>query len=334
VKFDLDVGKKRKTQKDLPQKDGCVPITRDSIEIVKENKAGREIHPFRILRKQFLIKMAAAITVHKAQGQTLPNGVMGDVSDIYNRFTILFVLCSRTDFEKLYLFGTFNMPKQKSKEKNKPKETKKSERLAKKKETAEDTKQGDNDQELLDENDENDENSPPAYKELDRMQRKAPFEIAHHVFDTTEEFSHTIMYQNINGYNRKVKYILSDAYYSNADVLIFSEANVSVVTQYPSCFEVVFPRAEDKVTAHRNRGLVILAKPNTIQNLSKSDMKIYQDAHIDLRSFTVGNHFVITGYKSPKINATQFNNELNSLLKKVSYFFLLTLLNINSFLSL
>lgn len=312
VKFDLDVGKKRKARKDLPQKDGCVPITRDLIEIVKQHKTTkREIKPYRVLRKQFLIRLAAAITCHKAQGQTLPDGVAGDVSDLQRRLTIFFVLCSRTDFEKLYLFGTFGPPPKPKEEQQKKSETKKNEQKDEKKESSEEN----NEEEIVEEEDE--ETYPPAYKELERMRREAQFEIAHHILDPPEEYSQTIMYQNINGYNRKVKYIMADPYYEKADVLIFSEANVNVVTQFPSSFEVAFPRPEDKFVSHRNRGLVILAKPNTIQNLSKCDLKLYQNGHIDLRSFMVGNHFVITGYKSPNINAKTFNDELNSHMKKV-----------------
>lgn len=315
IKFDLDVGKKRKLCKEYPQLNGCVPLVRDAIEIVKQDKGGREIRPFRILRKQFLITMAAGITIHKAQGQTLPKGVGVDVSDICNRLTLLFVACSRTDYENLYLFGTLTRPRSYAEEQEKFKRSKKNKRNTKEKETE---KKEDDEEELL--NEIESEDIPPAHQELERMRKEARFEISHHLFETKDESSHVIMYQNINGYKGKAKFILSDAYYENADVLIFSEANVNVLllTQYPSSFEVIFPRPEDNFKANPHSGLVILAKPETIKSLSNVDIKRNENGHIDLRSFIVGNTFVITGYKSPKINSKTFCDELNSHMKNVS----------------
>ena len=71
-----------------------------------------------------------------------------------------------------------------------------------------------------------------------------------------------IIYQNINSYNTKAKYVIADKWYKRGDVVIFSEANVNELknTQIIEDFVPIFPLKEHNYQSKNNRGLVIMAK--------------------------------------------------------------------------
>jgi hypothetical protein len=190
---------------------------------------------------------------------------------------LLFVALSRTDYDNIFILGDIEIPNKLS------------------------------DREIT------------TVLEIDRLERDCRLQLS---YDTLEplENGFTIVYQNVNSYNKKCRHIMADAWYTRADVLIFSEANVSTLTdsaKIPATFKVLFPREEDNFTSNRNRGLLILVKENArLVNLSPLSIREEErtGSHVDLRSFEIDNHFVITGYKAPRTSSQFLRNCLQDIM--------------------
>lgn len=64
----------------------------------------------KIIRKQFPLTIAEAITIHKSQGQTFPDACV-DMRDGQMDASLIFVALSRTDYSGLHILGEFKKPK-------------------------------------------------------------------------------------------------------------------------------------------------------------------------------------------------------------------------------
>jgi hypothetical protein len=132
------------------------------------------------------------------------------------------------------------------------------------------------------------------------------------------------MYHNVNSFSLHKNDFLNDPWYRNADVLVLSETNVVTVCEndVPERFTLLFPQREDvDIQKQRSKGLIIFARsPSEVRNLSKSnivegDNKMTNKKwHIDLRSFELGDHCFIVGYKSPHTPIEEFRSELMSII--------------------
>ena len=156
--------------------------------------------------------------------------------------------------------------------------------------------------------------------EINRLRAEARIQFS---FDTLEDVSEgfVIIYQNINSFNPKAKYVIADKWYKRGDVVIFSEANVDVLhdNQIIEDFVPLFPLKEHNYHSKNNRGLVIMAKKD--RNVKIHKMNIYEgdkeNIHIDLKSFTIEDHYIITGYKSPHTSPSLFKQHLQEFLKDI-----------------
>lgn len=158
-----------------------------------------------------------------------------------------------------------------------------------------------------------------AINEFRRLEKEASLQLCFNTLKSQID-GFTIVFQNINSFLSKCQFIMADEWYGRADVLVFCEANVDEVTKdhVPPNFDVLFPIKNDNQKSSRNRGLVILAKPAAhVVNLSKIDVLEGSNFHVDLRSFEIGNHVIITGYKSPSTNATTLFICLQQMISKV-----------------
>lgn len=156
--------------------------------------------------------------------------------------------------------------------------------------------------------------------EINRLRTEAQIKLS---FDTLESVTDgfVIIYQNINSYKTKAKYVFADKWYSRGDIVIFSEANVNELKkeQIIEDFVPIFPLKEHNYQSKNNRGLVIMAKNKRKITLHK--MEIYEmdngSTHVDLKSFIIDDHYIITGYKSPRTSLLYFKQNLHRFLQEI-----------------
>lgn len=156
--------------------------------------------------------------------------------------------------------------------------------------------------------------------EIDRLRNEAKIKFS---FDTLKQKINgfTIMYQNINSFNTKFKHILADEWFSRNDVLIFAEANMSILkkSHVLKDFEAIYPLKDHNYVSSPHRGIVIMAKKTRNIQLYKSDIfdDVQSKIHVDLKSFQIEDHFIICGYKSPLTPSKIFREKLQAFLNAI-----------------
>ena len=259
----------------------CVPLEKAKFEIFKTDSNGRNSKFTRAVREQFLVVMCESMTIYKGQGQTF-DAICLDVTGICNKTSLIFVGLSRSDFNNVYITGKLMMP---VKNPNKQKKT--------------------NEIKTTTENEEEkiDENLPEAVREINRMRKEQLLKIPFDDLENYKEPNFSIIYQNINGYTNKIEFIMTDSYYHQAEIMIFSETNTGTVNDYPASHKIVYPKPEDNVKSRKNRGVIILSKTHSaVENLER---KILTD-EVELYSFIANDHYVITGYRAPNSSIKDF----------------------------
>ena len=156
--------------------------------------------------------------------------------------------------------------------------------------------------------------------EVYRLRNASKLKLSYYNFE--QDLGVKIVYHNVRSYKSHGVDVTAIDWYWKADIIILSEANVynSEEVQVRKDFNVVFP-LKDKVTLSkqkRSMGLIIICRNSCkIKNLSElniiSDVK--NSYHVDLRSFEVDTHFIITGYCSPKVPIEKLKLEFLRLLK-------------------
>lgn len=223
-------------------------------------------------RTQFPVLPCEGITVHRAQGKTLPGVAAHCDAQTSSRGTNYpYTLLSRCDYEQLYIVGKFHPP---TSSKN------------------------------------------SSVKEMERLRKENPLQLSFYDFDQKDGIK--IIYHNVNSFEAHKLDIKNHFWYWKADVVIFAECNVNEINHCDigDNFNVVFPTSDDKVEKIRSQGLAILVRkglfisnlsPSNIVTNRKSNMsKNDKPFNIDIRTFVISDHYVITGYKSPHSPAQEF----------------------------
>lgn len=274
----IQKGKYKNSKHHIPN---CVPLEKARFEIFKTDSSGKNSKFTRAIREQFLIVMCESMTIYKGQGQTF-DAICLDVTGICNKTALIFVGLSRSDFNNVYITGTLMMPVKNPNKQNKKKEIKT-------------TKENEDD--ILD------ENLPEAVREINRMRKEQLLKIPFEDLENYKDPNFSIIYQNINGYASKIEFVIADTYYHQAEIMIFSETNTGTVNDYPASHKVVYPKPEDKIKSRKSRGVIILSKSNsTVEHLERN---ILTD-DVELYSFIINDHYVITGYRSPNSSVNNF----------------------------
>ena len=190
---------------------------------------------------------------------------------------LLYVAISRCDYEGLYIIGEFKAPAQSKSTKN-------------------------------------------VIREIERLRIEAPLELSFYNFE--QNCGKKIIYHNVSSFNLHKNLIISIDWYWKADVIIFSEANVDHVDEKSDIrkgFTVLYPSSKYQQVKKRSRGLVILCKEqNDVRNLSEPIIvnDVNAEWQLDLRTFEIEDHYVITGYRSPKTPYNVFEETIIDLINK------------------
>ncbi|KAG5675496.1 hypothetical protein PVAND_005392 [Polypedilum vanderplanki] len=237
-------------------------------------------------RDQFPVLPAEASTIHKSQGQTLSKVCVDFRSGLLKSNDQIYVAISRCDLENLYILGEF--------------------------------KSGSKNLEID--------------REIRRLRTKAPLQLSYYNF--TQIIGSKIIYHNIASFNKYKEDLKRIRWYQKADILVFAEAGVSKIEpdDIHQSFTVIYPtpattpeQENDNNAISRYlklKGIIILAKdPSVIKDFTSynamTGVNVYNEPwHIDLNTFITDNHFIITGYKSPKVPSGIFITALEEMFKK------------------
>lgn len=134
------------------------------------------------------------------------------------------------------------------------------------------------------------------------------------LFDTLETRTGlTIGYHNVVSFLKYYNHLITDKWYSNCDVLIFSE------TQTISTDTISFPnfRLIERFDGFKNRkprGLLIFAKPHVEIKLVKYSIEQTTQFHSTIAFFELNEFSFITGYKSPSTPFYIFRAQIAEIL--------------------
>jgi len=259
-----------------------VPIKKITLDITatRKNLLTHKVS-HEAFRTQFPITPCEAMTIHKSQGQTFQRAFIDFTSPYKMTTELKYVALSRCDYDGLYILGEFKKPSVDAAR-----------------------------------------SAIRVKTELKRLANEAPPKLSFHNFE--QNSGKKIIYHNVRSFAAHKLDIKSINWYWKADVIIMSESNVGLVNQNEirNDFKILYPTSDSICTKERSKGLIILCKTNVdISELSSPDIisgkTIYEEKwHIDIRTFVIDNHFVVTGYKSPKTPTSMFINKMEAVLAK------------------
>lgn len=160
-----------------------------------------------------------------------------------------------------------------------------------------------------------DKSTREALNEIDRLLAEKPLKLAFETFDKKDK--NLIVYHNCQSLVAHFDDINCDKWYSNADIMIFSETNTKRSDNFHFSGYSLFYRTDgsERLTA---RGMVFYKKNDIyVEVLLSSQSKSIED-HCDFTLFKIGVTFVISGYRSPNCIVSVAIDQLENLLTYVS----------------
>lgn len=254
-----------------------IPLDAVPIRLYSENITDRNNISIKLvheaIRKQFPITPCESSTYHGIQGLGVPQTCMDFRSGKSISTALGYVGATRSDYNGIYFLG--NIPNFKPR-------------------------------------------ADHLTNEIFRLRNSASLELIYYNFNQTSGTK--LIYHNVNSYKAHGEDVTAINWYWKADIIILSEANIqsSDEVKVRNGFKVLYPDAviSNKLKQKRSLGLIIICK-NTcnIRNLSTPNIiSNYSNTyHIDLRSFEIDNHLIITGYRHPKAPIEEFLNEVKRL---------------------
>ncbi|XP_055845331.1 uncharacterized protein LOC129911529 [Episyrphus balteatus] len=240
------------------------------------------VNTYQILRKQFPIVPAEAITIHKSQGQTYDKVCIDLRKSKKIRRSMMYVALSRvTSLTGLFIIGNFSPPNA----------------------TAEENL-------ILD--------------ELRRLRNDCKMNLSFKNFE--KKTGLIVAYQNARSLKKNINCVIADHWYSNCDVLVFSETQTlySDSLNIPG-FKLIY-RSDQDYKKRKPRGLMCFVKETLsidTKSIKSATIQIIIDStkktHIDLLSFELGEVLVIAGYKSPSASFEDFREQFKDFMNEIRH---------------
>lgn len=128
-----------------------------------------------------------------------------------------------------------------------------------------------------------------------------------------------IIYQNSCSLQKNFKYILCNAWYQQADILIFSETRIKNINNiHINGFKIAF--ISESNTPKLPRGIICFIKEHlsfkVINSINETTIISGYQHHVDLFYICVDNVDIISGYKSPNASKQMFSSLLNKIIEK------------------
>ena len=124
-----------------------------------------------------------------------------------------------------------------------------------------------------------------------------------------------ILYNNIRSIRKNLTQIIKDDWYTQFDLLIFSETHSLNNENFEiQNFEIIY-RSDENLKTRSNKGIICFSKIGKQSEVLKSYWMNYENHHLDLVVLKINNTIIITGYKSPSTPFKMFYEKIVSIIK-------------------
>lgn len=141
----------------------------------------------------------------------------------------------------------------------------------------------------------------------------------HHM--SLSRFHIKIVYQNINSLQPKIHLIKSDKWYSISDLLIFAEAKTKSSTKNIDIndYRIIYRQNTNDIKGKTTTGIICYIKNNLYakSQIITSKVDFDHNSHTIMFLILIDQHYVVSGYKSPKYNMQNFFKLLKEIFELI-----------------
>ena len=127
------------------------------------------------------------------------------------------------------------------------------------------------------------------------------------------------VYHNVRSLNKKLSHILSDQWYYQFDLLLFSETHTLVTDRIViENYDHIF-RSDKYLNKHTQKGVICFLRKNMKHQIIKHCWLNDRDKnyYVDLIHLNINDINIVTGYKSPDTNNAVFFNQLFKIIDNI-----------------